>query len=63
MGGAVKPDLKARRRPGAIQTTLVILVCLALLILAAYAGYLLLAGHPLGIDIHWLEEEMRSYLD
>jgi hypothetical protein len=62
MNGATKHDLKVRRRPGAIQTTVVVSACLALLVFAAYAGYQLLAGRSIGVDLHWLEETIGSYL-
>ena len=63
MGGVAKHDVKVHRRPGVVQTSFVILVCVALLAAAAYAGYLLLAGGSVGFDIHWLEEEIGNYLN
>lgn len=58
MGKAMKHDVKAYRRPGAVQAALVVLACLALMTLSAYTGYKLLTGQPIGLDVHWLEERL-----
>jgi hypothetical protein len=59
----VKNDVKVYRRPGKVQTAFVVLVCLGVMVVAAYAGLILLSEQPIGLDIHWLEKEFKGSFD
>lgn len=53
--------LKVYTRPGKLQIGVVFLICLVVLVVAAYIGILLLMDEPIISNLQWLQEEIQSY--